>query len=207
MLLRATALEDADRWPEAKQALQAALALAPDQPLILNFLGYAKLERGEDLDAAEAMIRKASDARAGRCLDHRFARLGAVQTRPLDEAIETLSAPPQRTRPRPRSTSIWAMRSFRSGRRYEARFAWSAALITAEDELPRGSAKIDIGLTPGHRRALSAPTETAPAKLNLALHVRGKLPDGRHAIETIFAFCDRWRWLSGEPADDLSLQV
>jgi len=32
-------------------------------------------------------------------------------------------------------------------------------------------------------------SELAPAKLNLALHVRGRLPDGRHAIETIFAFC------------------
>lgn len=31
--------------------------------------------------------------------------------------------------------------------------------------------------------------EIAPAKLNLALHVRGRLPDGRHAIETLFAFC------------------
>ena len=31
--------------------------------------------------------------------------------------------------------------------------------------------------------------EIAPAKLNLALHVRGKLPDERHAIETVFAFC------------------
>lgn len=31
--------------------------------------------------------------------------------------------------------------------------------------------------------------EIAPAKLNLALHVRGKLADGRHAIETVFAFC------------------
>lgn len=31
--------------------------------------------------------------------------------------------------------------------------------------------------------------DVAPAKLNLALHVRGRLPDGRHAIETIFAFC------------------
>lgn len=35
----------------------------------------------------------------------------------------------------------------------------------------------------------SAAREIAPAKLNLALHVRGKLPDGRHAIETVFAFC------------------
>lgn len=31
--------------------------------------------------------------------------------------------------------------------------------------------------------------ETAPAKINLALHVRGRRPDGRHDIETIFAFC------------------
>ncbi len=31
--------------------------------------------------------------------------------------------------------------------------------------------------------------ELAPAKINLALHVRGKLPDGRHRLETLFAFC------------------
>ena len=40
-----------------------------------------KLERGEDLDAAEAMIRKASELAPGRCLDHQLARLGAVQAR------------------------------------------------------------------------------------------------------------------------------
>jgi len=49
--------------------------------------------------------------------------------------------------------------------------------------------------------------EIAPAKLNLALHVRGKLPGGRHAIETIFAFCTEGDRLSAEPADDLSLEV
>lgn len=32
-------------------------------------------------------------------------------------------------------------------------------------------------------------SELAPAKLNLALHVRGRLPDGRHQLETLFAFC------------------
>ena len=61
LLLQASALEDGNRWPEAKQALEQGLAIAPDQPLLLNFLGYAKLERGEDVDAAEAMIRKASE--------------------------------------------------------------------------------------------------------------------------------------------------
>jgi 4-diphosphocytidyl-2-C-methyl-D-erythritol kinase len=37
---------------------------------------------------------------------------------------------------------------------------------------------------------LSALSERAYAKLNLALHVRGRRPDGRHEIETIFAFCE-----------------
>jgi 4-diphosphocytidyl-2-C-methyl-D-erythritol kinase len=54
---------------------------------------------------------------------------------------------------------------------------------------------------------LTAAREIAPAKLNLALHVRGKLPDGRHAIETVFAFCTDGDRLSAEPAVELSLQV
>jgi 4-diphosphocytidyl-2-C-methyl-D-erythritol kinase len=49
--------------------------------------------------------------------------------------------------------------------------------------------------------------EIAAAKLNLALHVRGKLPDGRHAIETIFAFCTDGDRLSADVADELSLTV
>lgn len=55
---------------------------------------------------------------------------------------------------------------------------------------------------------MNAPArEIAPAKLNLALHVRGKLPDGRHAIETLFAFCTDGDRLSGEPSDRLSLET
>jgi len=49
--------------------------------------------------------------------------------------------------------------------------------------------------------------EPAPAKLNLALHVRGKLPDGRHRLETIFAFCTDGDRVSASAADHLSLQA
>jgi len=54
---------------------------------------------------------------------------------------------------------------------------------------------------------LTSAREIAPAKLNLALHVRGKLPDGRHAIETVFAFCTDGDLLSVEPSDELSLDI
>ena len=50
-------------------------------------------------------------------------------------------------------------------------------------------------------------TDIAPAKLNLALHVRGRLADGRHSIETIFAFCTDGDRLSAEEADEISLSV
>jgi 4-diphosphocytidyl-2-C-methyl-D-erythritol kinase len=49
--------------------------------------------------------------------------------------------------------------------------------------------------------------EPAPAKLNLALHVRGKLPDGRHSLETIFAFCTDGDRLEVEEANELTLEI
>ena len=65
-LFRAGALEDAGRWAEAKAEIAEAMKLSPDNALLLNFLGYGKLERGEDLDSAEAMVRRASALRS-RC--------------------------------------------------------------------------------------------------------------------------------------------
>lgn len=49
--------------------------------------------------------------------------------------------------------------------------------------------------------------EPAPAKINLALHVRGKLPDGRHKIETVFAFCTDGDEVSVSPSDELNLSI
>jgi 4-diphosphocytidyl-2-C-methyl-D-erythritol kinase len=49
--------------------------------------------------------------------------------------------------------------------------------------------------------------ETARAKINLALHVRGREPGGYHRIETIFAFAEDGDELSVEPAPDLALRV
>lgn len=50
-------------------------------------------------------------------------------------------------------------------------------------------------------------TETAYAKINLALHVRARRTDGYHEIETIFAFCADGDTITAEAADQLSLAI
>lgn len=49
--------------------------------------------------------------------------------------------------------------------------------------------------------------EPAPAKLNLALHVRRKRDDGYHELETIFAFCTDGDRLYADESDQLSLSI
>jgi 4-diphosphocytidyl-2-C-methyl-D-erythritol kinase len=50
-------------------------------------------------------------------------------------------------------------------------------------------------------------SEAAPAKINLALHVRAREPDGYHRLETIFAFARDGDFVSAAPSSDLTLQV
>lgn len=50
-------------------------------------------------------------------------------------------------------------------------------------------------------------SETAYAKINLALHVRERMAEGYHRIETLFAFCEDGDELSGEIADSLALDI
>lgn len=50
-------------------------------------------------------------------------------------------------------------------------------------------------------------SEIAPAKINLALHVRARRADGYHDIESLFAFAEDGDVLHAEPADALSLII
>ncbi len=49
--------------------------------------------------------------------------------------------------------------------------------------------------------------ETAYAKINLALHVRSRGPDGYHDIETLFAFCEEGDELEALPCDAVDLRI
>ena len=148
-LLRGGAHDEAGDWPQAKAALEEAYRLAPEQPLVLNYLGYAQLERRENLQEAERLVREA----------HRLAPDNAAITDSLgwalflngevDEAIALLE---QAVEGAPADVEInehLGDAYFAAGRRVEARFAWAAARVYAEGEdAVRLDAKIERGLTP-----------------------------------------------------------
>jgi Flp pilus assembly protein TadD len=148
LLLRAGALQEGNRWAEAKAALQQALVLEPDQPLLLNFLGYTELERGENLDSAEAMIAKASALAPDNASITDSLGWAQFKRGKVGQAIETLQRAAESDPAQAEIQEHLGDALYKSGRRYEARFAWNAALVTAEDDIAaRVKAKLASGLT------------------------------------------------------------
>ena len=80
---RGICFERSKQWPKAEADFKKALELYPDQPLVLNYLGYSWVDQGVNLDEAFKMLRRAVDLQADRRLHRRQPRLGALQARPL----------------------------------------------------------------------------------------------------------------------------
>lgn len=153
---RAMAYEKTDRWPDAERDLKAALALKPEEPYLLNYLGYSWVDRGINLPQAKDMIEKAVSLRPkdGYIIDS----LGWVLYRAgdyegavakLERAVEL--KPNDATINDHLGDAYW-----QAGRRNEARFQWRQALRSAEDPAQREQirAKLDKGLT--ERKAAEA---------------------------------------------------
>ena len=62
---RGICYERSKQWPKAEADLKKALELFPDQPHVLNYLGYSWIDQGVNLDEGMSMIRRAVDQRAG----------------------------------------------------------------------------------------------------------------------------------------------
>ena len=55
--------ERTDAWPKAEADFKKALELSPDQPLVMNYLGYSWVDKGLNLEEGMAMIKKAVELR------------------------------------------------------------------------------------------------------------------------------------------------
>ena len=147
-LYRASALEESGKWEEAKAELALALKAQPDHPLLLNFLGYGKLERGEDLDQAEAMVRKASALRPDDASITDSLGWAEYKRGRLPQAIATLERAAAADPAQAEIQEHLGDALYTAGRRFEARFAWRAALVNADAaDKQRIQAKIDAGLS------------------------------------------------------------
>ena len=60
---RGISYERTKDWPRAEADFKRALELSPDQPLVLNYLGYSWVDSGQNLDEAMDMIKKAVELR------------------------------------------------------------------------------------------------------------------------------------------------
>ncbi|MDD9876982.1 MAG: tetratricopeptide repeat protein, partial [Magnetovibrio sp.] len=147
---RGIALERAKRWPEAEKDFLKALEFEPDQPYVLNYLGYSWVDRGVHLERALEMIhnavrRRPNDGYIIDSLGWVYYRLGnypkavlelerAVQIRPEDPVINDHLG-----------DAYW-----RVGRELEARFQWQRSLSLDPDEKVEAEVlkKLKSGLPP-----------------------------------------------------------
>jgi tetratricopeptide (TPR) repeat protein len=150
---RGIALERSGQWKRAEADLLHALELKPDQPLVLNYLGYSWIDRGENLERGLKMVEKAVELRPedGYIVDSlgwAHYRLGdypnAVQY--LEKAIELVPEDP--TINDHLGDAYW-----QNGRSIEARYQWRRALQFGpqEDEVKPIEAKLESGLAPAAR--------------------------------------------------------
>lgn len=146
---RAVTYHQLDQWPAAETDFRAALDLRPDQPQVLNYLGYSLVERGEKLEEALTMIEKAVaiQPQSGAIVDS----LGWVlfQMGQYEDAVVHLENAAALEAVDPiindhLGDAFWAV-----GRKVEARFQWHRALSFSDDtseDASRIRRKLDVGL-------------------------------------------------------------
>jgi tetratricopeptide (TPR) repeat protein len=133
LYMRAVDYQESDHWPEAERDLTLALKQRPDEPELLNFLGYSWIDRGEKLHEALGMVQKAVDTNphSGAMIDSLgwgYYRLGDYKTAvdKLEQAVALEAGDPDVNNHL--GDAYW-----RVGRRVEARFQWNRVLTLEPD--------------------------------------------------------------------------
>jgi len=152
---RGISLERAGQWERAEADLQKALKLNPDQPYVLNYLGYSWVDKGQNLDRARRMIERAVDLRPtdGYIVDSLgwlFFRIGKFK-----DAVDSLERAVELKPQDPVINDHLGDAYWRVGRTAEARFQWRRALaLDPEPDLITAiRAKLDRGLAAAPRKS------------------------------------------------------
>jgi tetratricopeptide (TPR) repeat protein len=140
--------ERSKQWSKAEADLKKALELFPDQPHVLNYLGYSWVDQGINLDEGMEMINKAVQQRPddGYIVDSlgwAYFRIGNY-----DEAVKKLERAIELKPEDPTINDHLGDAYWRVGRELEAKFQWAHArdLKPDPEDLPKIEAKLKDGL-------------------------------------------------------------
>ncbi len=135
-------------WTAAEADLKMALKLFPDQPHVLNYLGYSWVDQGENLDAALDMIRKAVSLRPddGYIVDSlgwAYYRLGRY-----DDAVNELERAIELKPQDPVINDHLGDAYWKVGRKLEATFQWAHArdMKPEPEDMEKIQKKLQSGL-------------------------------------------------------------
>ena len=131
---RAVSEEQSHRWDAAEADLQNALKLSPEQPQVLNYLGYSWVDQNRKLPEALAMLEKARalspyDGYIVDSVGWAYYRLGRYPdaAKTLENAVLLVPADP--TINDHLGDAYW-----RVGRKLDAQFQWNHALAFDPDK-------------------------------------------------------------------------
>lgn len=163
---RGIAYERQKIWDKAEPSFKKALELNPDQPQVLNYLGYSWVDMNINLEEGLGMIRKAVDLKPddGYIVDS----LGWAYYRMnrFDDAVVELERAAELMAGDATINDHLGDAYWRVGRKLEAVFQWNQALALKpeEAEVPKIKAKIENGLPPVDAKVPAA-AETLPEKV------------------------------------------
>jgi len=162
---RGIALERIKQWDKAEADFRKALQLEPDQPMVLNYLGYSMVDKKINLTEAIAMVRKAvelkpNDGYIVDSLGWAHFRLGEY-----DEAVKQLERAVELKPADPVIADHLGDAYWRVGRQLEARFQWQHAKDNKPE--PEDLARIDKKLKEGLAdEPAVTPAQSAPSGNN-----------------------------------------
>ena len=223
---RGIVLERTKQWPKAEADMKKALELSPEQPHVLNYLGYSWIDQGLHLEEGMKMLQR------------------ATELRPDDGAItDSVGWAFYRAGPVRQGRRVAGARCRAEGRRRHHRRASRRCLLACRPQA-RGALPVGAGAQPeagqgppagdqgqareraecrqrqadglreGRRQPSRAAEPTrgpsvrpAHAKVNLWLNVVGRRDDGYHLLNSLVAFVDLADQVEARPADRLSLDL
>jgi tetratricopeptide (TPR) repeat protein len=150
--------ERSKEWSKAEADMKKALELQPDQPHVLNYLGYSWIDQGVNLDEGMKMIKRAVEQRPddGYIVDSlgwAYYRIGNYE-----EAVKNLERAIDLKPEDPTINDHLGDAYWRVGRTLEAKFQWAHArdLKPEPEELPKIEAKIANGMSDDNSNSSAA---------------------------------------------------